>query len=120
MKGFLKLKLVLTLSALIMIMAAVAIPLSGSLIRTHAQAPHNQVVIFLQGLNSKLTLDQVRDQTKSGHSAASIVGMGQSQLPSVVRFRPMRSSMSSATWAADQGPGILSCTTARTPLASLL
>ncbi len=77
MKGFLKLKLVLTLSALIMIMAAVAIPLSGSLIRTHAQAPHNQVVIFLQGLNSKLTLDQVRDQTKSGHSAASIVGMGQ-------------------------------------------
>jgi hypothetical protein len=36
MKRFLKSKLVLTIAALIMIAAAVAIPLSGSITRSHA------------------------------------------------------------------------------------
>src|SRR6266480_8102277 len=39
MKRFLRSKLVLSLAAIVMIAAAIAIPLSGNYIRAHAQAP---------------------------------------------------------------------------------
>lgn len=38
--------------------------------------PHNQLVIFLQGIDTALSLGDIQKQIKSGHSAPSIVGMG--------------------------------------------
>jgi len=72
MKGFLKSKLVLSLAALVMIAAAVAIPLTGSIGHSHAAPAHNKLVIFLQGITTELNSKQISDKVKKGH----ILGLG--------------------------------------------
>lgn len=51
---------------------------------TAITAPPTKVAIavFLQGINTELTLVDIKKQIKSGHSAASIVGMG--EIPTAV------------------------------------
>ncbi len=60
MKGFFRAKLIFALVTVVMLAAGIAVPLlSGSAKLSHAQAPRRQLIIFLPGIDTKLTASDI-------------------------------------------------------------